>query len=80
MQTPRLHGTILSRFYLVDISYCVVQVTKDLRFAGKSGYTLAKKIKLAADRIFPHLRVRRLQINRDPYFVIKEIIEIRETK
>ncbi len=80
ISTPNLHGTILSRFYLADISYCVVPVMKDQRFAGKSGYDLAKKIRLAADRILPNLRFKSFQINRDPDFVIKEIIKIRETR
>ncbi|MDO9578405.1 MAG: glycosyltransferase family 2 protein [Candidatus Cloacimonadales bacterium] len=79
-QDKELHGTILSRFYLAKIPFATVKLVKEKRFAGRSGYTFRKRCKLALDRLLPHLKNKRLRQLRDPYFVIKEIIEIRETK
>jgi polyisoprenyl-phosphate glycosyltransferase len=80
LNEKNMHGTILSRFYLTKIPYVTIKLVKEKRFAGKSGYTFTKKCKLALDRLLPHLKRSSLRQNRDPYFVVKEIIEIRETK
>ncbi len=80
LQENNLHGTILSRFYQAKIPFATVKLVKEQRFAGRSGYTFRKRCKLALDRLLPHLRNSRFRHNRDPYFVVKEIIEIRETK
>ncbi|MFC1897962.1 glycosyltransferase family 2 protein [Candidatus Cloacimonadota bacterium] len=80
LQDKNLHGTILSRFYRAKIPYVTVNLIKDQRYAGKSGYTFFRRCTLALDRLLPHLRNTGLRQNRDPYFVIKEIIEIRETR
>ena len=80
LKLDHLHGTILSRFYQADIPFVTVKSAKDLRFAGRSGYTFRKRCHLALDRLLPHLKSSRLRQNRDPYYVVKEIIEIRETK
>ncbi|MCK4981068.1 MAG: glycosyltransferase family 2 protein [Candidatus Delongbacteria bacterium] len=75
-----LNGTILSRFYQAGISYETLNLPKDPRFAGTSGYTMRKKMQLAFDRLLPHMKYRTVRQSRNPYFVIKEIIDIRETK
>jgi glycosyltransferase involved in cell wall biosynthesis len=80
LQENKLYGTILSRFYQAKIPFVTVKLVKDQRFAGRSGYTFRKRCKLALDRLLPHLKSSRFRQNRDPYFVVKEIIEIRETK
>lgn len=79
-QEKGLHGTILSRFYQAGIPYVTVRLIKEQRFAGRSGYTFRKRCKLALDRLLPHLKSKSLRQLRDPYYVIKEIIKIRETK
>jgi glycosyltransferase involved in cell wall biosynthesis len=51
---PENTGTIISLIYWAGISYSVVNVNRDKRFAGSSGYTLKKMKKLTADRIFSY--------------------------
>jgi dolichol-phosphate mannosyltransferase len=80
IRNDQLHGTILSRFYSAKIPFRTIDLIKYKRFAGKSGYTFRKRFKLALDRLLPHLKNEKLRQNRDPYFVIKEIMEIKETK
>ena len=75
-----LNGTILSRFYQAGISYETLNLPKDPRFAGTSGYTIRKKMHLALDRLLPHMKNPAVRQVRNPYFVIKEIIDIRDTK
>ena len=53
---PNKSGTILSRFYRAEITYTTVDLIRDERFAGESGYNLKKMFKLAFDRILPHTR------------------------
>ena len=79
-QDKTLQGTILSRFYQAEVPFATVQLVKDKRFAGSSGYTFGKRCKLAFDRLLPHLKNPAFRQERNPYFVVKEIIEIRETK
>ena len=55
---PNKTGTILSRFYRAEIIYTTVDLTRDARFAGESGYNLKKMFKLAFDRILPHTRFK----------------------
>ena len=55
---PNKTGTILSRFYRAKITYITVDLIRDGRFAGKSGYDLKKMFKLAFDRILPHTRIQ----------------------
>jgi len=80
LQNETLHGTILSRFYQAKIPFVTIDLIKDQRFAGNSGYTFLKRCKLALDRLLPHLKSSKLRQNRDPYYVVKEILEIRETR
>jgi polyisoprenyl-phosphate glycosyltransferase len=77
---PELNGTILSRFYQAGITYDTTVIPKDPRYAGSSGYTFKKKIYLAMDRLLPHMKHPAMRQSRNPYFVIKEIIDIRDTK
>ena len=77
---PDLNGTILSRFYQAGISYETAVIPKDPRYAGSSGYTFKKKLYLAMDRLLPHMKHPAMRQSRDPYFVVKEIIDIRDTK
>ncbi len=51
-------GTILSRFYRAEITYTTIDLSRDGRFAGESGYNLKKMFKLAFDRILPHTRIQ----------------------
>ena len=45
-------STTLSILYWIGSDYVTVDLERDERFAGKSGYTLGKMLKLALDRIF----------------------------
>jgi glycosyltransferase involved in cell wall biosynthesis len=45
-------STTLSVLYWIGSDYVAVELERDERFAGKSGYTLSKMMKLALDRIF----------------------------
>jgi|SRR5690554_5026451 len=47
-------GTIISLIYWAGIDYAVVELNRDPRFAGSSGYNLQKMLKLTADRIFSY--------------------------
>ncbi len=51
---PEKTGTILSLMYWSGIEYSVVELQRDPRFAGSSGYNLRKMLKLTADRIFSY--------------------------
>jgi dolichol-phosphate mannosyltransferase len=51
---PEKTGTILSLMYWSGIDYAVVELSRDPRFAGSSGYNLRKMLKLTADRIFSY--------------------------
>ena len=42
----------LSLLYWIGMDYTTVDLERDERFAGKSGYTIKKMLKLAMDRIF----------------------------
>ncbi len=45
-------STALGLLYWIGVDYVTVDMDRDERFAGKSGYNLRKMIKLAKDRIF----------------------------
>jgi polyisoprenyl-phosphate glycosyltransferase len=45
-------SSTLSLLYWIGMDYTTVDLARDKRFAGKSGYTLKKMLKLAMDRIF----------------------------
>jgi glycosyltransferase involved in cell wall biosynthesis len=45
-------SSTLSLLYWIGMDYVTVELERDERFAGKSGYTLKKMFKLALDRIF----------------------------
>lgn len=49
---PEKTSTTLSLLYWIGVDYVAVDLQRDARFAGKSGYTLRKMLKLTADRIF----------------------------
>ncbi len=66
---PKKTGTILSRFYRAEIIYTTINLTRDRRFAGESGYDLKKMFKLAFDRILPHTIIQLAQ--RKPEYEIE---------
>lgn len=45
-------SSTLSLLYWIGLDYTTVDLERDERFTGKSGYTLKKMLKLAMDRIF----------------------------
>jgi dolichol-phosphate mannosyltransferase len=45
-------STTLSLLYWIGVDYVTVELNRDERFAGKSGYNLKKMLKLTFDRIF----------------------------
>lgn len=45
-------STTLSLLYWIGMDYVTVELERDARFAGKSGYNLSKMLKLTMDRIF----------------------------
>ena len=45
-------SSTLSLLYWIGMDYTTVELTRDKRFAGKSGYTMKKMFNLALDRIF----------------------------
>lgn len=45
-------STTLSLLYWIGVDYVTVDLKRDERYAGKSGYTLKKMLKLTLDRIF----------------------------
>ncbi|MCX7735839.1 MAG: glycosyltransferase family 2 protein [Candidatus Kapabacteria bacterium] len=47
-------GTTISLIYWAGFKYVTVDVERDARFAGKSGYNIKKMFKLAFDRIFSY--------------------------
>jgi len=51
---PEITGTILSLMYWSGIDYSIVEMERDKRYAGTSGYNLRKMIQLTADRIFSY--------------------------
>lgn len=51
---PEITGTVLSLMYWAGIEYVSVDVNRDARFAGQSGYTLSKMFSLASSRIFSY--------------------------
>lgn len=51
---PEKTGTILSLMYWSGIDYAVVELQRDPRFAGSTGYNIRKMLKLTADRIFSY--------------------------
>lgn len=51
---PENTGTILSLMFWSGIDYSVVDLERDKRFAGSSGYNLTKMLRLTADRVFSY--------------------------
>ena len=51
---PETTGTTLSLMYWSGFEYSIVELERDARYAGASGYNLRKMLKLAADRIFSY--------------------------
>jgi polyisoprenyl-phosphate glycosyltransferase len=45
-------SSTLSLLYWIGMDYVTIELERDARFAGKSGYTLRKMLKLTLDRIF----------------------------
>jgi polyisoprenyl-phosphate glycosyltransferase len=45
-------SSTLSMLYWIGIDYVTVELERDARFAGESGYTLRKMLKISLDRIF----------------------------
>lgn len=45
-------SSTLSLLYWIGVDYVTIELERDKRFAGKSGYTLKKMLKLTLDRIF----------------------------
>jgi dolichol-phosphate mannosyltransferase len=45
-------ATVLSLLYWIGVDYVAVELHRDERFAGHSGYNLKKMLKLSLDRIF----------------------------
>lgn len=45
-------STTLSLLYWIGVDYVTIELNRDERFAGKSGYNLKKMLKLTFDRIF----------------------------
>ena len=51
---PGSTGTALSLIHWMGIDYSVVDLQRDARYAGKSGYTLSKMVKMFFERIFTY--------------------------
>lgn len=51
---PEKTGTVISLMYWAGIDYSIVELERDQRFAGSSGYNIRKMFKLIADRIFSY--------------------------
>lgn len=51
---PEKTGTIISLMYWSGFDYSIVELERDPRYAGSSGYNLKKMLKLTADRIFSY--------------------------
>jgi dolichol-phosphate mannosyltransferase len=49
---PEKTSTSLGLLYWIGVDYVAVDLNRDERFAGKSGYNLSKMLKLTMDRIF----------------------------
>ncbi len=54
ISVPERTGTIVSLMYWSGIDYSIVDLHRDPRYAGHSGYNLRKMLKLTADRIFSY--------------------------
>lgn len=53
-EMPERTSTTLSQVYWLAPKYSTIELDRDSRFAGASGYTLRRMIKLAFDRIFSY--------------------------
>lgn len=51
---PEKTGTVLSLIYWAGFKYVPVDLDRDARYAGKSGYNLKKMLQITADRIFSY--------------------------
>lgn len=51
---PEKTATSISLIYWMGFDYAIVDLTRDPRYEGKSGYTLRKMFKIAFDRIFSY--------------------------
>ncbi len=60
---PVKKGTILSLLYRAGVPYTTVDLTREERCAGKTGYDLLKLIKMAFNRVIDHSILCRLTRN-----------------
>ena len=51
---PEITGTTLSLIYWSGVNYVAVDLNREARFAGNSGYTIFKMLSLASTRIFSY--------------------------
>ena len=54
LDIPEKTGTILSLMYWSGIEYSRVELKRDSRYAGASGYNIKKMLILTSDRIFSY--------------------------
>jgi len=69
-----LSGTILSRFYALNIDYLKVELNRDERAAGTSSYNLHKMIELAWNRFQCHTKIKSLRKQIDPVYQIERVL------
>lgn len=74
MAADGLSGTILSRFYAMNIDYLTVELNRDERAAGKSSYNFSKMIQLAWNRFQCHTKIKSLRKQLDPVYQIERIL------
>jgi len=53
-QMPERTSSSLSQLYWLGFDYAVVDLDRDPRYAGQSGYTLGKMVKMSLDRILSY--------------------------
>ncbi len=51
---PEKTASTLSLMYWIGVNYSVLELTREKRFAGKTGYNLNRMFKMALDRIFSY--------------------------
>jgi len=69
-----LSGTILSRFYALNIDYLTVELERDERAAGNSSYNLSKMLKLAWNRFQCHTKIKFLRKQIEPTYKIERVL------
>lgn len=68
-------STTLSGFHKAKIDFVTVEVEREKRLTGKSGYNVKKMFKLAFDRILPNLKYLGKFFERKPKYEIEKILE-----